>query len=257
MHPATDHTPGDSTVVGLRVRRLGRRSYEDARALQERAARAVARGADDELLLLEHPPVITLGRGTTPDQLLASRSRLAVEGVCVVASDRGGGATYHGPGQVVGYAIVDLRRRRLGVRSYLRLLEAALIRALQSQGVEAMSRPGLTGVWTPAGKVAAIGIAVRGGITRHGFALNVSADLDAFARIVPCGLQQPVTGLRQLGWKGNRAALYGAIARALSTALRTASADGPRGDVSPRLSHHLHEADARVRSAAGKVALRA
>ena len=230
MYPANDHTPGGSSVMGLRLRRLGRRSYADAYALQESAARVVAGGGPDELLLVEHNAVITLGRGTTPEQLLETRQSLAAAGISVVRTDRGGGATYHGPGQLVGYPIIDLRRRQLGVRSYLRSLERALINSVRALGLEAFARPGLTGVWTAGGKVAAIGIAVRRGITRHGFALNVESDLDAFRRIVPCGLRQPVTCLRDLGWTGRREELGAGVAAALRQALGAAH---PQAQASP------------------------
>jgi lipoyl(octanoyl) transferase len=203
----------------LRVRRLGRRGYADGCALQESAARSVGDGGPDELLFVEHGAVITLGRGTTPDQLLAFRADLAAAGIAISRTDRGGGATYHGPGQIIGYPIVDLHRRAIGVRTYLRALEASLVRALGSQGVDAFVRTGLTGVWTDDGKVASIGIAVRRGVTRHGFALNISPDLDAFRRIVPCGLPHPVTSLRKLGWDGERAALCDSIADALECSL--------------------------------------
>lgn len=223
MDPATDRPSGDSIAPRLRVRRLGVCSFNDARALQERAARSVAAGGDDELLFLEHPAVITLGRGTTPNQVLASRRRLAGAGISVVETDRGGGATFHGRGQIVGYPIIDLRRRGIGVRSYLRALEAALITALRSVGVGAFVRPGLTGVWTASGKLGAIGITVRRGITRHGFALNVETDLEGYANIVPCGLHEPVTSLRELGWEGEVAALTRGLAAALESILGRAS----------------------------------
>jgi len=224
MHPATDLSLGDSPASRLVVRRLGRRGYADACALQERAACSVADGGADELLYVEHAPVITLGRGTDASQVLASRADLADAGIGVVETDRGGGATYHGPGQLVGYPIVDLRRRGLGVRAYLRALETAIVTTLHDAGVCSHIRPGLTGVWTARGKVAAIGVAVRRGITRHGFALNIAPDLSAYGRIVPCGLRQPVTSLEDLGWHGSPAPLQRRLARALQTAL------GERGD---------------------------
>lgn len=226
MHPPIDCGLGDRATGRLVVRRLGRRGFVDARALQERAARAVAAGGADELLFVEHAPVITLGRGTAPGQLLASLEELARVGIAVHEADRGGGATYHGPGQIVGYPIVDLRRRGLGPRRFLRALEGAIAGCLREAGIDAIVRPGLTGVWTPRGKIAAIGIAVRGGVTRHGFALNVAPEPDAFARIVPCGLREPVTSLEAEGWEGDRAGLQHRIADALGDAL-AASASKP------------------------------
>jgi len=229
MHPATDLSLGDSTASTLLVRRLGRRSYADALALQERAAAAVRRGGADELLYVEHAPVITLGRGAAPDQLLASAAELAAAGITLVETDRGGGATFHGPGQLVGYPIVDLHRRGIGVRAYLGALEGALIAVLRRAQVDAFVRPGLTGAWTRQGKIAAIGVAVRRGITRHGFALNVYNDLSGFHRIVPCGLHQPVTSLQELGWRGSTSSLQLDTVVALEEAF--AAAARPHGPV--------------------------
>jgi lipoate-protein ligase B len=223
MHPLRDLPLGDRTAPPLKTRRLGFRAYADACAVQEQAARLVASGGADQLLLVEHPAVITLGRGFRADQLLASRAALRAAGIAVASTDRGGGATYHGPGQLVGYPIVDLRRRRLGVRSFLRAVEAALLDALHGQQIEAWTRPGLTGVWTEAGKVAAIGISVRHGVTHHGFALNVDPELSAFSRIVPCGLTEPVTSMRALGWRGRAGLLGSSVARRLGARLAAAT----------------------------------
>ena len=228
MHPATDLVTGDSTALPLRVRRLGLRPYLDACAIQEHQARRVAAGANDQLLLLRHPPVITLGRATTPEQLLATPRRLAAVGITVAETDRGGGATFHGPGQLVGYLVVDLRRRGLGVRTYLRAIESALVVALHDIGIEAYTRPGLTGVWTPRGKVAAIGVAVRRGITRHGFALGVRREAEGFEHIVPCGLRQPVTTLEELGGPTEERVLSAGIAPALERALGSGVTDDER-----------------------------
>lgn len=212
----------------LRVRRLGRQSYADACVLQGAAARAVAAGGPDELLLLEHPPVVTVGRGGGQEQLRIPAAELRRRGVALLDTDRGGGATYHGPGQVVGYPIVDLRRRRLTPRGFLRCLEVALAGALIDQGLQVFVRTGLTGVWATAGKVAAIGVAVRRGIARHGFALNVDVDLDMFDLIVPCGLTEPVTSMEALGWRGLRSDLISGLAHYLGDALEHAHA--VRGD---------------------------
>ncbi len=227
MHPATDLSLGDSTANRILVRRFGRRSYADALALQERAAAAVQRGGADELLYVEHSPVITLGRGATPGQVLASAAELAAAGITLAQTDRGGGATFHGPGQLVGYAVIDLRRRGIGVRAYLGALEGALLAVLRRAQIDAFVRPGLTGAWTRQGKIAAIGIAVRRGITRHGFALNVYNELSGFHCIVPCGLDEPVTSLHELGWTGDRASLQRDTAVALQEAFTaTASSHG-------------------------------
>ena len=230
MYPDTNPAPGDRAAPPLRVRRLGRRSYADACAVQEIAAASVVSGGADQFLIIEHAAVITLGRGFTADQMLATPDELRSVGISVAPTDRGGGATYHGPGQLIGYPIVDLRRRRLGVRSFLRRIELALLEVVHTRGIEAYSRPGLTGIWTSAGKLAAIGISVRGGVTRHGFALNVAPDLSAFQRIVPCGLSEPVTSMRALGWKGQVGSLGSEIAARLAERL---AAPGPVMDTAP------------------------
>jgi lipoate-protein ligase B len=197
--------------------------------LQSAAARAVVAGGPDELLLLEHPPVVTLGRGGGREHLRIPAADLARHGVALVDTDRGGGATYHGPGQIVGYPIVDLRRRRLSPRGFLRVLETALAGALIEQGLPVFLRAGLTGVWASSGKVAAIGVSVRRGITRHGFALNVDVDLDMFDLIVPCGLTEPVTSLRALGWRGHRGDLTRGLANHLGEALSHSERSGGAG----------------------------
>lgn len=225
MHPESDPVSGRSIGIDLCVRRYGRRSFADACALQARSAARVGDGGADELLYVEHPPVVTLGRGFDASQLVDAPAELARAGITVHETDRGGGATYHGPGQVVGYPIIDLRRRELSVRAYLRALEGALVGALREAGVEAAVRPGLTGVWSARGKVAAIGIAVRRGISRHGFAVNVDADMAAFGRIVPCGLQLPVTSVAELGGNQDVASLQACIAAGLE---RELAAAGPR-----------------------------
>ncbi len=226
MYSLSDLAPDDRRHAGLQVRRLGSRSYADACALQERAVRDVVAGGPDQLLIVEHPPVITLGRGTTAGQLRRPPEALARAGVPVVQTDRGGGATYHGPGQLIGYPIVDLRRSRRTVRQFLRDLEAALVAVLRVEDIDAFVRPGLTGVWTAEGKICAIGIAVRRGITRHGFALNVRTDLSHFDHIVPCGLRQPVTSMDVLGWRGRKGSLGPKLAAELDARLSAARYQG-------------------------------
>ena len=221
MKPVCPTATGGS-MAGLRVRRLGRQSYADACVLQSAAARTVSAGGPDQLLLLEHPPVVTVGRSGGQGQLLVPAAELTRRGVALVNTDRGGGVTYHGPGQVVGYPIVDLRRRRLTPRGFLRILEVALAGALIEQGLQAFLRTGLTGVWASGGKVAAIGVAVRRGIVRHGFALNVDVDLEMFELIVPCGLTEPVTSMRAMGWRGLRSDLMRGLALHLGEALNLA-----------------------------------
>lgn len=195
-------TPG----AGLSVRRLGLVDYDAAVELQRQLVEERRAGAvGDTLLLLEHPPVITLGvraRRQTP-HVLASTEALAAAGIAVRESGRGGDVTYHGPGQLVGYPIFDLRPNRCDVHQYVRDLEAVLIAAVLEFGVHGCRVRGLTGVWAgPAGreeKLAAIGIRISRWITSHGFALNVSPDLTHFSFIVPCGIRdRGVTSLTKL-----------------------------------------------------------
>jgi lipoyl(octanoyl) transferase len=177
------------------VRRLGRVDYGTALQLQQTLVDDRRAGRiGDTLLLLEHPPVITLGVKTrgSREHIVASASELADAGVAVVETGRGGDVTYHGPGQLVGYPILDLRPDRCDVHKYVRDLEQVLIDAVGALGVTAGRMSGLTGVWTgPSAheqKIAAIGVRISRWITSHGFALNVSRKLDHFGLIVPCGI---------------------------------------------------------------------
>lgn len=175
----------------MRARWLGRVPYLVAEALQERLVLA-RRNAEipDTLLLLEHPPVVTLGRGADPSHLLQTEEDLRAAGIDVHACGRGGDVTYHGPGQLVGYPILALEAARRDARRYLRDLEEAVIRTVREHGIEARRDPGLTGVWVGERKIAAIGVRIgTGWITSHGFALNVSTDLAGFETIVPCGIR--------------------------------------------------------------------
>ena len=180
----------------LAVEWLGTVPYGVALERQREAVEARRLGGPDRLLLLEHPPVITLGRSAKPEHLRASRAELARRGVPVLEVARGGDVTWHGPGQLVGYAIADLAARgEPDVHAWLRRIEAALIEALGALGVGARRIPGRTGVFLEkadaagrAQKLASIGVGLRGWITWHGFALNVTTSSDAFADIVPCGL---------------------------------------------------------------------
>jgi len=170
----------------LHVRWLGRREFASALALQEElvAQRRVDDSLGDELLLLEHQPVYTIGR-TSDQTSLRDAAHLPHP---VFPINRGGQATYHGPGQLVGYPILDLRRCGQDLHRYLRWLEDLLIGLLEVYGIRAAPRPGLTGVWVEDRKIASIGVGVRHWITMHGFALNVSGDLSPFDHIVPCGI---------------------------------------------------------------------
>ena len=197
------------SAAGLTVEWLGRVPYAEALSLQERRVEARRRGAaGDALLLLEHPPVITLGRRGREENVLAPPAVLAARGVEVHRVSRGGDVTYHGPGQLVGYLIVDLAARgEADAGALLRRIEAALVAAIGDLGVAGYTRPGQTGVFAspgapgPARKVASIGVGLRGWISWHGFALNVTLDPRDFDLIVPCGLRDVVmTSLaRELG----------------------------------------------------------
>ena len=190
---------------GCQARWLGRIGYREALVLQERSSRALkdaqlaGTSADEALLLLEHPPVITLGRNAAEADVLAGSERLAALGVTVEKTNRGGQVTYHGPGQLVGYPILDLNPDRRDVGRYLRDLEEALIRMLATYGIAAGRSAGATGVWVGDAKIAAIGVHLSRWVTTHGFALNVTTDLDAFSLIVPCGLRtRGVTSMQRL-----------------------------------------------------------
>jgi lipoate-protein ligase B len=176
------------------VRDLGRRRYAEALDLQRELRRRRAEGEldHDVLLLTEHPPVVTLGRGTRPTSLPYPAALLERRGVEVFEVERGGDVTFHGPGQLVGYPIVDLSGHRRDLHWYLRRLEDSLISAIERLGVPAGRTPGLTGVWTAGRKIASIGIHVKQWVTLHGFALNVTTDLSWFDLIVPCGIEQVV-----------------------------------------------------------------
>jgi len=195
--PLPSDSASDADLVVVRPGRVG---YAAALASQRAAADALRAGTGPEtLFLLTHPPVVTMGRRATEDHVLFSREELAARGVEVVETDRGGDVTFHGPGQIVGYPILDLRRRGLGAHTYLRFLEEKLIDVLAGCGIEAFRDPQHTGVWTKAGKIAAMGIRVSAGVSLHGFALNANTDLAYFGLIVPCGIQgRAVASMQQI-----------------------------------------------------------
>ncbi|KKK96536.1 hypothetical protein LCGC14_2661780 [marine sediment metagenome] len=177
-------------AVELSCRDIGRCGYVTALGLQQQLVEQVqANSSKAFLVLVEHdPPVITLGKGADVANVLASNDVLAAAGIEVHKTTRGGDVTYHGPGQLVGYPILDLNAHGRDVKGYIRMLEDVLIRTLERFDIQAETREGLTGVWTDAGKIAAIGIAVSRWVTCHGFALNVCPDLSHYEHIVPCGL---------------------------------------------------------------------
>lgn len=191
-------TPSSRQIETIR---FGRRiPYRDAYDLQCRRRQAVEEGrAGNALFLLEHEPVITLGRKARREHVLQHPEALRKIGIAVEGADRGGDVTYHGPGQFVAYPILDLRLWQPSVRWYLRTLEEVLIRQLAEYGLEAARWPGFTGVWVAGAKVAAIGVGIHNWVTFHGLALNVDPDLTHFAAIVPCGIKdKPVTSLKRL-----------------------------------------------------------
>ena len=186
----------------LQVRRLGIVAYADALDLQKRLVEQRKAGAiPDQLLLLEHPPVITLGVKTRKDRshIVVTPEELERQGVEVFESGRGGDVTYHGPGQLVGYPILDLQPDRRDVHRYVRDLEEVLIRAAGNFGIDSHRSPGLTGTWVGDRKLAAIGVRIARWVTSHGFALNVSTNLGHFGLIVPCGIaDKGVTSITEL-----------------------------------------------------------
>lgn len=171
---------------------------------QQLAARRKAGEIPDQLLIVEHPHVVTMGRNAHDENLLASPEVLLRTGIELHHTDRGGDVTYHGPGQVVGYPILDLREWKRDVGAYVRAIEQMLIDTLADFGITAVREAKLTGVWTQGAKIAAIGVHLSRWVTSHGFALNVTTDLQYFKYIVPCGLTKPVTSMRQLGVEAAR-----------------------------------------------------
>ena len=197
------------------VRRLGLIPYREAWELQRRLAEQRRAGeVPDTLLLLQHPHTYTIGRSGSRDHVFLSDVQLAARGITCLEVDRGGDVTYHGPGQLVGYPIVDLGLKP-DVGAYLRALEACLIAVLAGFGIAAGRLPGFTGVWIEGQrKIAAIGVKVASGITTHGFALNVSTDLSLFAHILPCGIRDKgVTSMAsELGRAPDMTAVEDAVA---------------------------------------------
>jgi lipoate-protein ligase B len=196
------------------VRDLGRIGYAEAFELQRTLVDQRKRGEIcDQLLIVEHPHVVTMGRNGHDENVLASPELLERAGIQFHRTDRGGDVTYHGPGQIVGYPIVDLREWQRDVVAYVRAVEQVIINALAEFKIDAHRVAGSTGVWTDAGKIAAIGVHISRWVTSHGFALNVDTDLSFFKYIVPCGLLKPVTSLREMGCMADRAQVVAAIER--------------------------------------------
>jgi lipoyl(octanoyl) transferase len=181
------------------ARWLGWVEYSAGLAMQERAVEAYNNGRAEQLFLLEHPHVLTLGRGGDSDHVLLDPDRLEALNIQVHHTGRGGDVTYHGPGQLVGYPIINLRPDRCDVHRYVRDIEEVLIRTIADFGVAGTRIPGLTGVWVGNEKIGAIGVRIARWITSHGFALNVNTDLSYFKLIVPCGItDKGVTSLSKI-----------------------------------------------------------
>ncbi len=198
----------------LVVRDLGRLSYDQALLIQKDLVEKRKQGLiPDQLLMVEHPHVITLGRNGHLENLLANEEVLRRAGIAFHHTDRGGDITYHGPGQIVGYPIVDLREWKRDVVAYVRTLEQAIMDTLAEFEIEAARIAGCTGVWVGGKKVAAIGVHISRWVTSHGFALNHTTDLSYFQYIVPCGITKPVTSMRELGSTADRETVTASLAR--------------------------------------------
>jgi lipoyl(octanoyl) transferase len=194
------------------VRDMGRIGFDAAFALQQKLVEERKQGLiADQLLLVEHPHVVTMGRNGHDENLLASEDVMARAGIEFHRTNRGGDVTYHGPGQIVGYPILDLREWKRDVVEYVRALEDAIIGALAEFGIAGGRVQGCTGVWVENRKVAAIGVHISRWVTSHGFALNVDTDLSYFQYIVPCGLSKPVTSMRREGSNASREQVTAAL----------------------------------------------
>jgi lipoate-protein ligase B len=219
---------------------LGLRAYAEALVIQRDVAQQRITGEipEDVLLLVEHPPVVTLGRSAKAAHLVATPEVLAARGVELHEVERGGDVTFHGPGQLVGYPIIDLKRHKRDLHWYLRQVEEALIRGLAPFGIAGERNPGYTGVWTAGRKLASIGVHARDWVTWHGFALNVSTDLSYFDLMVPCGIQSvemtsvcrecqaPLPGVVEVG--AAVTAGFGAVFSLLPVRVDEGAVQGPR-----------------------------
>ena len=195
------------------LRELGRIGYGKALALQTRLVRErKEERIPDQFLLLEHPHVITMGRNGHMQNLLAGEDLLSRAGIAFHPTDRGGDVTYHGPGQIVGYPILNLTEWKRDVGAYVRAIEQVIIDTLADYAIAAGRIPTLTGVWVDGKKIAAIGVHISRWVTSHGFALNVTTDLSYFQYIVPCGLSKPVTSMAQLNARASLAEVSQALA---------------------------------------------
>ena len=207
----------ETAAAACELRDLGRLGYGQALAVQQALVEQRKRGEIcDQLLIVEHPHVVTIGRNGREDHLLAPPEVLERAGIQFHRTDRGGDVTYHGPGQIVGYPIVDLREWKRDVGAYVRAVEQVVIGALAEFGLAGGRLEGSTGVWVGPAKIAAIGVHISRWVTSHGFALNLDTDLSYFHYIVPCGLAKPVTSMRVLGCQAARGRVVAELARAFS-----------------------------------------
>jgi lipoyl(octanoyl) transferase len=218
----------------LQIRDFGRMRYGEALEIQKELVEQRKRGLIcDQLLFVEHPHVITQGRNGHSENLLASDEALRSAGIEFYPTNRGGDITYHGPGQIVGYPIVDLREWKRDVVAYVRAIEQVVVDALAEFSIVAGRVPGCTGVWVDGKKVAAIGVHISRWVTSHGFALNHSTDLRYFQYIVPCGLTKPVTSMQELGSGSSREQVLAALSTSFAHQFhRQPSGDRERADVS-------------------------
>lgn len=187
--------------MNLNVITLGRCEYDKALKIQYDILGKRQNGdIEDTLILVEHPPVITMGRRAVPSNVIVSKEFLKDKGIQVIKTNRGGDVTYHGPGQIVGYTIVNLKENRLGIKEFVAKLEGIFIGLLKEQfDIKAKYDLTNTGVWVADKKITAIGLAVKRGVTMHGFALNVNTNLDHFQYIIPCGIQDKgVTSIQKI-----------------------------------------------------------
>ena len=218
---------GSPSMRNCEVHDLGRMGYTKALQLQHELMERLKRGEiSDQLLFVEHPHVITMGRNGHAENLLVGPDLLGRAGIEFYETDRGGDVTYHGPGQVVGYPIFDLREWKRDVAAYMRAIEQAIVAALAEFAIDAGRVEGLTGVWVDGRKIAAIGVHISRWVTSHGFALNISTDLSYFRYIVPCGLTRPVTSMRELGSDASRQEVIGALAQSFGRTFEFAVQEG-------------------------------
>ena len=201
----------------LQVRELGRLGWAEAYALQQILVDQRKHSLiPDQLLFVEHPHTVTMGRNGHASNVLANPEMLRRAGIAYHETNRGGDVTYHGPGQIVGYTIFDLREWKRDVMAFIRTLEQAIIGTLADFGIESWREPGATGVWTSRGKICAMGVHISRWVTSHGFALNYTTDLSYFRYIVPCGLPRPVTSMEAFGLTTQRREVEATLAARLS-----------------------------------------